>query len=306
MSQKVVLITGCSSGIGLALAVRLAGHEKKRFMVYATMRDLSRGQDLVEAAGRALGRTLEVRQLDVRDETSITTCVDGLPDRRVDVLISNAGVGLRGPIESQSMEEMRALMDTNFFGLVRLLKEVLPGMKRRRRGRIVVISGVLGIQGVLFNDVYTASQFALEGFCESLAVQALRFNLTVSVIQPGPVLTLFERKVYDEAVQMDLSEADQETVDLFTNTYLKNNQQGFGPHGQTAEEVAQHTLKILTMADPPFRQRTDRNTRQQDRPGDTFDRPGLDHDQVYNATLSLLKRLPWTRHKTFHLDKNTL
>lgn len=117
-------------------------------------------------------------------------------------------MGLIGPIECQSMDEMRAVMDTNFFGLVRLLKEILPDMKRRKKGHIVVISSVMGIQGeeeasqfswwrryaaglvtkmahvigfflagILFNDVYAASKFAVEGFCESLAVQALRFNL---------------------------------------------------------------------------------------------------------------------------------
>lgn len=113
-------------------------------------------------------------------------------------------MGLIGPIECQSIDEMKTVMDTNFFGLVRLLKEILPDMKRRKKGHIVVISSVMGIQGeggytwsllehlftvtehrltlfcfsgILFNDIYAASKFAVEGFCESLAVQALRFNL---------------------------------------------------------------------------------------------------------------------------------
>ena len=113
-------------------------------------------------------------------------------------------MGLIGPIECQTIDEMKAVMDTNFFGLVRLLKEILPDMKKRKSGHIVVISSVMGIQGksketpknedknifavndalnlslftgILFNDIYAASKFAVEGFCESLAVQALRFNL---------------------------------------------------------------------------------------------------------------------------------
>lgn len=145
--------------------------------VYATMRNLSKGEALVKAAGRTLGRTLEIKQLDVCDEDSIKACVDSLPDRRVDILskftlfrplhvkwflhlhgssvsapcplvVSNAGMGLVGPIECQSMDEMKAVMDTNFFGLVRLVKEILPDMKRRKRGHVVVISSVMGIQGV--------------------------------------------------------------------------------------------------------------------------------------------------------------
>lgn len=149
------------------------------------MRNLSKGEALVKAAGRTLGRTLEIKQLDVCDEDSIRACVDSLPDRRVDILskltslpslhrnlfllsspkpqcsylhrsavcawyalvVSNAGMGLIGPIECQSMEEMKTVMDTNFFGLVRLMKEILPDMKRRKRGHIVVISSVMGIQG---------------------------------------------------------------------------------------------------------------------------------------------------------------
>ncbi|MED6281345.1 hypothetical protein CHARACLAT_020368, partial [Characodon lateralis] len=86
MNQKVVLITGCSSGIGLALAARIAKDEKKRFMVYATMRNLTKAEHLVEAAGRTLGRTLEIKQLDVCNEESIKACVDSLPERRVDIL----------------------------------------------------------------------------------------------------------------------------------------------------------------------------------------------------------------------------
>ncbi|XP_042273799.1 retinol dehydrogenase 8 [Thunnus albacares] len=314
MNQKVVLITGCSSGIGLALATRISKDEKKRFMVYATMRNLSKGKDLVEAAGRSLGRTLEIKQLDVCDENSIKACVDSLPDRRVDILISNAGMGLIGPIECQSIDEMKTVMDTNFFGLVRLLKEILPDMKRRKKGHIVVISSVMGIQGILFNDVYAASKFAVEGFCESLAVQALRFNLNISLIEPGPVITEFERKVYDEGMKTDLSNADKITADMFTNIYLKNYKQIFETLGQTAEDVAEHTHKIITMENPPFRHQTntlytpmttlkyaDPNG---DLPIDTFYKMVFEHDKVFNASLNFLKLLRWRSRKSFTLEKD--
>ncbi|KAM4628709.1 retinol dehydrogenase 8 [Polymixia lowei] len=315
MNQKVVLITGCSSGIGLALAVRIAMDGKKRFMVYATMRNPSKAECLVEAAGRTLGRTLEIKQLDVCDENSIKACVDSLPERRVDILISNAGVGLIGPIECQSMEEMKDVMDTNFFGLVRLLKEVLPDMKRRKSGHIVVISSVMGIQGILFNDVYAASKFAVEGFCESLAVQALRFNLNISLIEPGPVITEFERKVYDEGMKTNLSKADKVTADMFSNIYLKNYKQIFESLGQTAEDVAEHTHKIITMENPPFRHQTntlytpmttlkyaDPNG---DLPIDTFYKMLFEHDKVFSASLNFLKLLRWRSRKSFTLDKDT-
>uniref|UniRef100_A0A1A8RT29 Retinol dehydrogenase 8a n=2 Tax=Nothobranchius TaxID=28779 RepID=A0A1A8RT29_9TELE len=340
MNQKVVLVTGCSSGIGLALATRIARDEKKRFMVYATMRNLSKAEPLVEAAGRTLGRTLEIKQLDVCSEESIKACVDSLPERRVDILISNAGMGLIGPIECQSIDEMKAVMDTNFFGMVRLLKEVLPDMKKRKKavmdtnffgmvrllkevlpdmkkrkkGHIVVISSVMGIQGILFNDVYAASKFALEGFCESLAVQALRFQLNLTLIEPGPVITEFESKVFEEGQKTDLSKADKVTADMFTNIYLKNYKQIFESLGQTAEDIAEHTFKIITMENPPFRHQTnplytpmttlkyaDPNG---DLPIETFYKMVFEHDKVFNASLNFLKLLRWRSRKSFTLEKD--
>lgn len=228
--------------------------------------------------------------------------------------ISNAGMGLIGPIECQSIEEMKTVMDTNFFGLVRLLKEILPDMKKRKKGHIVVISSVMGIQGILFNDVYAASKFAVEGFCESLAVQALRFNLNISLIEPGPVITEFERKVYEEGLKTDLSKADKVTADMFTNIYLKNYNQIFETLGQTAEDVAEHTHRIITMDNPPFRHQTntlytpmttlkyaDPNG---DLPIDTFYKMVFEHDKVFNASLNFLKLLRWRSRKSFTLEKD--
>ncbi|KFV62462.1 Retinol dehydrogenase 8, partial [Dryobates pubescens] len=266
MARKNVLITGCSSGIGLALALKMAKDEQKRFKVYATMRNLAKKEPLEEAAGGRLGKTLEIKQLDVCDEQSIKTCVNSIPDRRIDVLGNNAGMGLIGPIECQTIDEMKTVMDTNFFGLVRLLKEILPDMKRRKSGHIVIISSVMGIQGkvafvlfvlcILFNDVYAASKFAVEGFCESLAIQALKFKLQLSLIEPGPVVTEFERKVFEDGMKMDLSAADEETAEMFTNIYLKNYKQIFQSLGQSAEDVAEHTVKIILSDNPPFRHQT--------------------------------------------------
>ncbi|XP_021233886.1 retinol dehydrogenase 8 isoform X3 [Numida meleagris] len=261
MAPRTVLITGCSSGIGLALAVRLARDKQRRFRVIATVRNVSRSGALVAAAGSALGRTLEVKQLDVCDEASIRACLDSIPGRRVDVLVSNAGVGMIGPLECQSLAAMQGLMDTNFFGLVRLVKEVLPDMKRRRSGHIVVISSVMGLQGIVFNDVYAASKFAVEGFCESLVVQALRFNVafppcSISLVEPGPVTTEFEAKVYEEAERADYSQTDPETAAIFTDLYLRNSRDVFASLGQSPEDIAEHTLRVIEAARPPFRHQT--------------------------------------------------
>ncbi|KAF1621138.1 Retinol dehydrogenase 8, partial [Eudyptes chrysolophus] len=170
--------------------------------------------------------------------------------------VSNAGVGMAGPLECQSLAAMQSLMDTNFFGLVRLVKEVLPDMKRRRGGHIVVISSIMGLQGIVFNDIYAASKFAVEGFCESLVVQALRFNVAISLVEPGPVTTEFEAKVYEEAERADYSRTDPETADIFTKLYLRNSKDVFASLGQTPEDIAEHTLWVIEAARPPFRHQT--------------------------------------------------
>ncbi|MBN3312934.1 RDH8 dehydrogenase, partial [Atractosteus spatula] len=239
MAQSVVLITGCSSGIGLAMAVKLAKDPQQRFKVVATMRNLERRGPLEEAAGEELGRTLEIKQLDVCDAASIHACVESLPDRHIDVVVNNAGVGMIGPIECQSIEEMKAVFDTNFFGAVRVIKEVYPDMKKRRSGHIVVISSVMGLQGIMFNDVYTASKFAIEGFCESLVIQALKFNVFISLIEPGPVVTEFEAKLYEDAKHGDYSSTDPDTAEMFTNMYLNNSKVIFNSIGQSPEEIAE-------------------------------------------------------------------
>ncbi|XP_053102660.1 retinol dehydrogenase 8-like [Hemicordylus capensis] len=310
MAPKNVLITGCSSGIGLALAVKMASDEQKRFKVYATMRDLAKKDKLAEAAGSTMRNTLEIKQLDVCNEESIKKCISSIPGR-IDILVSNAGMGLIGPIECQTIEEMQNVMDTNFFGLVRLLKEVLPDMKKRKSGHIVVISSVMGIQGILFNDVYAASKFAVEGFCESLAIQALKFKLHLTLIEPGPVVTEFERKVFEDGMKMDLSAADEETADMFVNIYLKNYKQIFQTLGQTAEDIAEHTVKIILAENPPFRHQTntlytpmttlkyaDPNG---DLPIDTFYKMVFQHDKIFSASLNFIKLLRWKSRKSFDL-----
>ncbi|XP_022595184.1 retinol dehydrogenase 8-like isoform X1 [Seriola dumerili] len=301
MGTRRVLVTGCSSGIGLAVAARLAKDEFKRFKVVATMRDLGKRGPLEQAAGDSLNKTLEIKQLDACCEESIRECVNSLPDRRVDILVNNAGTGMIGPLECQSIAAMKELFDTNFFGLARLVKEVLPDMKRRKSGHIVVMSSVMGIQGLLFNDVYSASKFAVEGFCESLAVQALKFNIKTTLVEPGPVVTEFERKLYEDAEKMDLSGTDEETAKIFREVYLPYSRKVFASLGQRPEEVAEQTVEVITAKQPPLRHQTNRlympmtALKHADPTGrlplDTFYKMIFKHDSVFNATLGVLRML---------------
>ncbi|XP_051982109.1 retinol dehydrogenase 8-like [Xyrauchen texanus] len=254
--QKVVMVTGCSSGIGLHIAVMLARDEMKRYYVIATMRDLNRKDKLVEMAGDTYGKTLTVLTLDVCSDESVKLCINSVKDRRIDVLINNAGIGLVGPVESISIDDMKKVFETNFYGVVRMIKEVIPDMKKRRSGHIIVISSVMGLQGVIFNDVYSASKFAMEGFCESLAIQLLKFNVTMAMIEPGPVHTEFEVKMIANISKQEFPGADDDTINYFKNIYLPSAVVIFEALGQTPDDIAKCTRKVIEEVNPRFHNMT--------------------------------------------------
>ncbi|NXA20368.1 DHB1 dehydrogenase, partial [Ibidorhyncha struthersii] len=191
MEKTTVLITGCSSGIGLGLAVRLAADAARRFKVYATMRDLAKGERLLERLGGCCPDTLEVLQLDVTDPGSLAAAAQRVQGQQLDVLVCNAGVGLMGPLETCSDQAMKTVFDVNLFGAVRTIQAFLPAMKRRRAGRIIISSSIGGLQGLPFNSVYCASKFAVEGLCESLAIVLRPFNIHLTLVECGPVNTSF-------------------------------------------------------------------------------------------------------------------
>uniref|UniRef100_H2LMU2 Retinol dehydrogenase 8a n=1 Tax=Oryzias latipes TaxID=8090 RepID=H2LMU2_ORYLA len=222
----------------------------------ATMRDLKKKDKLLEAAGDVYGKTLMLLPLDVCSDESVRQCINSVKDRHIDILINNAGVGLLGPVESISIEEMKRVFDTNFFGVVRMIKEVMPDMKKRRSGHIVVMSSVMGLQGVVFNDVYTASKFAMEGFCESMAVQLLKFNIRLSMIEPGPVHTEFETKMMEEVAKMEYPGVDADTIRYFKDVYLPSSIDIFEAMGQTPEDIAKCTKKVIESDSPRFRNLT--------------------------------------------------
>jgi len=176
-----VLITGCSSGIGRAAALRL--HDAG-FTVYATAR---RTDALANVATRGL-RTVA---LDVTDEESMTRAVAAVEADAgaVGVLINNAGYGLYGPVEQLPMAEIRRQFETNFFGLVRLTQLVLPGMRRRGRGRILNVSSMGGRITLPGGAFYHASKYAVEAFSDALRMEVAQFGIDVVLIEPGPVKT---------------------------------------------------------------------------------------------------------------------
>lgn len=188
--EKVILITGTSSGIGLETAIMLAEQGHK---VYATMRDLNKKSSLENEAQNRNAK-LHVLQLDVQNEKSIQACVDEIiaKEQKIDVLINNAGAGFIKPMEQASMEEIQQVMNVNFYGPIRCSKAVMPYMRKQKSGHIINVSSVGGIVGSPVNEIYCAAKFALEGLTESLATYLEPyFGINVSLIEPGGTITEF-------------------------------------------------------------------------------------------------------------------
>lgn len=181
--SKAVLITGCSSGIGRATAIRLA---KAGWPVYATARNLDSIADL-----RAHG--CKLLQLDVTDADSRAAAVKTVEDTEgaVGVLINNAGYGLHGAVETVGLDEVRAQFETNFFGLVGLTQLVLPGMRKQRWGKIVNMSSMGGKLTFPGGGFYHATKHALESLSDALRFEVAPFGIDVVIIEPGLIKTEF-------------------------------------------------------------------------------------------------------------------
>ena len=184
MSAPTVLITGASSGIGEATARRFldAG-----WNVAACMRRPERHRFDASAPG------LAVLPMDVTDEASVASAVEAAASRfgAIDVLVNNAGYALLGPVEGLTPEALRRQLETNLVGLVAVTRQVLPGMRARRRGVVVNIASIGGRMAFPFAAAYHATKFAVEGLSESMRFELQPHGIRIKVIEPGPIRTNF-------------------------------------------------------------------------------------------------------------------
>jgi NAD(P)-dependent dehydrogenase (short-subunit alcohol dehydrogenase family) len=187
----IALITGSSSGIGLATSLYLA---RRGYTVWATMRNLEKASELRKII-ESERLPIELAQLDVCDDSSVKEAVAQILQKsgRIDVLVNNAGYGLRGAIEEVSLDEWKRQFETNFYGVIRVTQAVLPQMRAQRSGAIVNISSVLGRMAIPFSGPYTASKFALEGLTETLRYELAPWNIKVVLIEPGFIATNFQQ-----------------------------------------------------------------------------------------------------------------
>ncbi len=196
-NTDVWFITGCSTGFGRELAKLILDRGHRAVI---TARDPAKIQDLIAGhEGRALALKLDVTdRAQVSESVKHAEAVFG----SIDVLVNNAGFGYVGALEESDETEVRAMMETNFFGLASMIHEVLPGMRRRRHGSIVNISSIGGLVGFPGVGYYNATKFAVEGLSESLSKEVAPLGIKVLVVEPGPFRTDWAGRSLQKSTQL--------------------------------------------------------------------------------------------------------
>lgn len=192
--EKTIIITGCSSGIGLCAAETL---QKRGYRVFAT----TRKENDVE---KLKARGLESFKLDLTDSASIQQAVEEILKRtegKLYALFNNAGFGQTGAVEDISRDALRAQFETNVFGLMELTNLIIPVMRKQGYGRIIQNSSFLGLVAMPYYGAYNASKFALEGISNTLRQELHGTNIFVSIIAPGPIHTKFRDNAYNSYKQ---------------------------------------------------------------------------------------------------------
>lgn len=231
--RAVVLITGASSGVGHAAAQRFAA---RGWRVFASMRRPEKGQSLRDQA-RDHGWSLETPSLDVTDDASVRRAVDGLlasTGGRLDVLVNNAGYYAFGPLEETTPDELRAQLETNLIGVHRVTRAVLPAMRARRRGRILVIGSVSGLVVLPAVGPYHASKWAIEAWTETLRYEVGSWGIGVALIEPGP----FQTALHDnEVLASSAREAGSPYAELLRAYQYQSARQRRAPLGRLIDVI---------------------------------------------------------------------
>jgi short-subunit dehydrogenase len=243
---KTVLITGCSSGIGAAVAKALAerGHR-----VFATARDTSKF-----AGENSTSRNqITFHALDVCNEKSIANLRDELLELTngvgPEVLINNAGIGAMGPTEILPMQAARSCLETNVLGLMAVTQAFLPKMREQRRGHIINVASLVGRIAMPYEGIYVASKHAVEGLSDVLRFEVAPFGIDVTIIEPGPVKTEFERHGVDQLAAIRLEGSAYEN---HIKGFLVERGKAF-KSAPTAEKAASYFVRVVEAKRPPTR-----------------------------------------------------
>jgi len=243
--NRTAVITGSSSGIGFETSLLLA---RNGFHTYATMRNLDKSSKILHHANKS-ELPLHVIQLDVTDDKSVKEAIRKIVNEQdgIDVLVNNAGYGLVGPLEELSIEEFNEQFETNVFGAIRVIQQVLPSIRKQRCGTIINDSSINSRIYIPLTCAYVSSKFALEGLSESIAYELEQFGIKIMLIESGLIKTNFGnnlkigKAVYDNP-NSPYAEITRRRISGF---------KGRIENGSSPIEVAKAILKAITLENPP-------------------------------------------------------
>ena len=244
----VAIVTGSSGGIGLATSLALA---RSGYLTYATMRNLAKRKSIQSLAEK---QHLPIRtvQLDVTDENSVKNAIQSIlsESEGIDLLVNNAGYGLTGAFEDIGIDEIKALYETNLFGVIRVTQGVLPIMRKQGSGRIINISSGAGRIGYPGGSAYVSSKFALEGLTESMAYEIEQFGIKAVLVEPGFVRTNFgENMVIAKKAQDPNSPYSQMMIQMRSSSVRSR----MVENASDADLVASVVVEAATAKEPNFR-----------------------------------------------------
>ncbi|XP_072028809.1 retinol dehydrogenase 8-like isoform X2 [Amphiura filiformis] len=265
MSAQIVVITGCSKGIGQGIALTLAKDPQRRFKVYATMRNIATNQeDTKTKAGSYYNDTLFIREIDVTKQDTIDKTIKEIIEGEgsIDVLVNNAGTVIPAWWQTAPMKTFYDVMDVNYFGCVRMTKAVAPIMKTQRLGKIIQISSIP------INSQYISSKFALEGFSESIAPPLRKFNVWVSVIESGVVATPMAEQFGSDvnalfhAMVDSWTNCPEEDATITRKMLTENPDIVVGTEMQSIDDIAKVVEEVILSPKPDFRYQTSENAKE--------------------------------------------
>lgn len=250
MSKGTALITGGTDGLGKAATLLLA---RRGYAVYAAGRSASKRDELNRLAHeeRLLIRTIE---MDVTDNASVQIGVELVMEKGggIDVLVNNAGVGYMGVIEELRLEDFRKQFEVNFFGVLRVTQAVLPHMRQRRHGRILMMSSAAGLVAPPTYGAYSSSKFALEGLSDALRLEMYSFGVDVILIEPGYIITNFQKTAQDLA-QPYYERANSSPYSKIYTGALAGSKRGRESSKTTPEDCAKVILEAIESPHPKAR-----------------------------------------------------
>jgi NAD(P)-dependent dehydrogenase (short-subunit alcohol dehydrogenase family) len=244
--EKIAVVTGSSSGIGFETSLLLA---KNGFRTYATVRNPDKAKALRDISDKG-ELPIRVVELDVDSDKSVKDAIDRIKDEsgRIDVLVNNAGYALFGALEDLSMDEIKAQLETNLFGAIRVMKAVLPIMRKKQGGTIVNVSSIGGRISFPLSSAYHGTKFALEGVSESLRYETQPFGIKVVLIEPGVIGSNFLRNAKLAQMALEPTSPYAPMVQTLQKASTRIYEQATPP-----EEVAKVILKAVTIDNPDLR-----------------------------------------------------